>query len=194
MEIQEGERVLEVAKLTWQKKQKQKRLSLPRNVTVATFGKLLVVFSTMVNLLYLLYLRDLSCCLLHLIKQNFPKNFSKNFDVDDSGTFLPAFPSRTSNLKLDNIDVTLKLVMKVITNFDLSKVSGPDCFLVVVLRRCMPELSYILAELFDMCLNESFWNVASLVTLFKNVGEKSLPKTPDLLVLFLWLIKVLKNP
>ena len=118
-------------------------------MTVATFGKLLVVFSTVVNLLYLFYLRDLSYCLLHLIKQNFPKNFSKNFDVDDSGIFLPAFPSRTSNLKLDNIDVTLKLVMKVI-NFDLSKVSGPDCFLVVVLRRGMPELSYILAELFDM--------------------------------------------
>ena len=40
-------------------------------------------------------------------------------------------------------------------NFDLSKASGPDCIPVVVLNNCEPELSYILAELFNKCLKES---------------------------------------
>ena len=47
------------------------------------------------------------------------------------------------------------MVKKVITNLDLSKVSGPDCIPVVVLMNCEPELSYILAELFNMCPKES---------------------------------------
>ena len=40
-------------------------------------------------------------------------------------------------------------------NLDSSKVSGPDCIPVVVLKNCKPELSYILAELLNMCLKES---------------------------------------
>ena len=57
----------------------------------------------------------------------FAENFSKNSNLDDSGISLPVFPSRT-NLKLHNISVTPKMVKKVITNLDLSKASGPDCF------------------------------------------------------------------
>ena len=38
---------------------------------LGTFGELLIVFSTKVNLLYLLYSTDRRCCLLHLIKQNY---------------------------------------------------------------------------------------------------------------------------
>ena len=64
---------------------------------------------------------------------------------------LPVFPSRT-NMKLHNISVTPKMVKKVIMNFDLSKASGPDCIPMVVLKNCEPELSYILAELFNKCL------------------------------------------
>ena len=45
--------------------------SLPRNLALGTFGELLIVFSTKVNLLYLLYSTDRRCCLLHLIKQNY---------------------------------------------------------------------------------------------------------------------------
>ena len=56
---------------------------------------------------------------------------------------------------MQNISVTPKIVKKVITNLDLLKVSGPDCIPVVVLENCGPELSYILAELFNMCLKES---------------------------------------
>ena len=81
----------------------------------------------------------------------FAKNFSKDSNLDDSGIYLPVFPSRT-NLKLHNISVTPKMVKKVIMNIDLSKASGPDCISVVVLKNCEPELSYILAKLFNKCL------------------------------------------
>ena len=92
----------------------------------------------------------------------FAENFSENSNLDDSGISLPVFPSRT-NLKLHNISVTPKMVKKVIMNLDLSKASGPDCISVVVLKNCEPELSYILAKLFNKCLKEScfpdYWKV-----------------------------------
>ena len=84
------------------------------------------------------------------------------------------------NLKLHNISVTPKMVKMVIMNLDSSKASGPDCIPVVVLKNCEPELSYILAELFNMCLKESCfqdcWKVSSVITVFKNVGERSTAK------------------
>ena len=52
--------------------------------------------------------------------------------------------------------------------------------MVVVLKDCEPELSYILAELFNKCLQEycfpDCWKVLSVVTVFKNVGERSVTK------------------
>ena len=84
----------------------------------------------------------------------FAENFSLNSNLDDSVVYLPVFPSRT-NLKLHNISVTPKMVKKVVMNLDLSKASGPDCIPVVVLKNCEPELSYILAELFNKYLKES---------------------------------------
>ena len=81
-------------------------------------------------------------------------NFSMSSNIDNSGISLPVFPSRI-NLELHNISVTPKIVRKVIMDLDLSKASGPDCIPVVVLRNCEPELSYILAELFNKCLKES---------------------------------------
>ena len=110
----------------------------------------------------------------------FAKNFSKTSNLDDSGISLPVFPSRT-NLKLHNIFITLKMVKKIITSIDLSKLSGPDCIPVVVLKNCEPELSYILAKVFDKCLKESCfpdcWKVSSVVPVFKNVGERSTAKS-----------------
>ena len=45
-----------------------------------------------------------------------------------------------------------------------------------MLKNCEPELSYILAGLFNICLKESCfpdcWNVSSVVPVFKNVGER----------------------
>ena len=65
-------------------------------------------------------------------------------------------------------------------NLDLSKESGPDCIPVVMLKNCEPELSYVLAELFNMCLKEfcfpDCWKVSSMVPVFKNVGERSTAK------------------
>ena len=109
----------------------------------------------------------------------FAENFSLNSNLDDSGVSLPVFPSRT-NFKLHNIFITPKIVRKVVMNLDLSKASGPDCIPVVVLKNCEPELSYILAELFNKCLKESCfpdcWKVLSVVHVFKNVGERSTAK------------------
>ena len=65
-------------------------------------------------------------------------------------------------------------------NLDLSKASGPDSIPVVVLNNCEPELSYILAELFNKCLKESCfpdcWKVSSVLPVFKNVEERSTAK------------------
>ena len=109
----------------------------------------------------------------------FAENFSLNSNLDDSGVSLPVFPSRT-DLKLHNISVTPKMVRKVVMNLDLSKASGPDCIPVVVLKNCEPELSYILAELFNKCVKEycfpDCWKVSSVVPVFKNVGERSTAK------------------
>ena len=107
------------------------------------------------------------------------KKFSKNPNLDDSGISLPAFPSK-ANLKLYNMSVTPKMVEKVIPNLDSPKTSGPDCIPVVVLKNCESELSYILAELFNMCLKEfcfpDCWKVSSMVPVFKNVGERPTAK------------------
>ena len=79
----------------------------------------------------------------------FGETFSKNSNLDDLGMSLPVFPSRT-NLKLHNFSVTPKMVHnKFIMNLDLSQAPGPGCIPVVVLKNCEPELSYILAELFN---------------------------------------------
>ena len=72
------------------------------------------------------------------------------------------------------------MVIKVNRNLDSSKASGPDCIPVVFLRNSEPEVSYILAKLFNMCLKESCfldcWKVSLVVPVFKNVGEMSTAK------------------
>ena len=58
------------------------------------------------------------------------------------------------------------------------KASGPDCIVVVVLKEGEPELSYILAELFNKYLKESWFpdccKVSSVVPVFKNVWERAI--------------------
>ena len=50
----------------------------------------------------------------------------------------------------------------------------------MVLKNSEPELSYILAELFNKCLKESCfpdcWKISLVVPVFKNVGERSTVK------------------
>ena len=77
---------------------------------------------------------------------------------------------------MHNIYITHKIIKKVITNLDLSKASGPDCFPVMVLENHESELSYMLAELFSKCLKESCFSdclkVLLVVPVFKNVEKK----------------------
>ena len=73
------------------------------------------------------------------------------------------------------------MVKKVITKLDLSNAPAPECIIpVVVLKNYAPELSCILAELFNECLKESCfpncWKVSLVVPIFKNVGERSTAK------------------
>ena len=78
---------------------------------------------------------------------------------------------------MHNISITPKIVKKVTKNLASSKASSPDCIPVVVLKNCEPELSYILAEPFNVCLKEfcfpDCWKVSSMVLVFKNIGERS---------------------
>ena len=127
----------------------------------------------------------------------FAENFSKNSDLDDSDISLPVFPSRT-NLRLHNISVSPKMVKKVIMNLDLSKASYPDCIPVVVLKNYELELSYILAEIFNKCHNESCFSdcqkVSSVVPVFKSFRERSTAKNyHPVSLLSVWFVKSLKN-
>ena len=72
------------------------------------------------------------------------ENFSNNFNLDDSGIYLPVFLCG-NNRKLYIIAITPKLVKKVTIIFDSSKLPGFDCIPVVVQKNCEPELLYILA-------------------------------------------------
>ena len=63
-------RVLEAAKLAYANKTIESITSQKLGSHNLTSGELLIVFSTKVNLLYLIYSTDQRCCLLHLIKQN----------------------------------------------------------------------------------------------------------------------------
>ena len=121
----------------------------------------------------------------------FAENFSLNSNIDDSGISLPVFPSRT-NLKLHNVSVTPKMVRKVVMNLDLSKASGPDCIPVVVLKNCEPELSYILAKLFNMCLKQPCFQIIRRFhwwSLYLRMPGKGLLLKTTALLFFLWLVK-----
>ena len=96
-------------------------------------NRLVIVFSTCVNLLYLLYATDERLSSASDETKLLAKNFFKNPNLDDSGIFVPVFHSIT-NLKVHSFYVTPKLVKKVITNLDSSKASGPDYIRLLFLR------------------------------------------------------------
>ena len=89
------------------------------------------------------------------------------------------------------------MVRKVVMSLHLSKAFGPDCTPVVVLKNCEPELSYILAELFNKCLRESCfpdcWKVSSVVPVLGNVGERSAVKSYRLVSLLSVVSKVFEK-
>ena len=107
---------------------KQTSLSpLSGNLALSSFGELLILFSTKLNPLKLLSSTAGWCCLLHLIKQN---------------CLLKSF--------LRTLTLMTQASLSILTNLDISKVPGLNCILVVFLKICEPELSYILAELFNV--------------------------------------------
>ena len=71
-------------------------------------------------------------------------------------------------MKLHNISVTFEMVKKVIITLIWQK---------HLVLNCEPEISYILAELCNKCLKESYfpncWKVSSVFPVFKNVDERS---------------------
>ena len=81
---------------------------------------------------------------------------------------------------MHNTCISPKMVKKVITNLDSSKASCRHCIPVVVVKNCEPQLWYILAERFNMCLKEFCFpdccKVSSVAHVFKNVGERSTAK------------------
>ena len=143
---------------------------LLRNMVLWTFGELLI---TDVNLLYILYLTAWRRCFLNLIKQNgLLKTFRRSLILM---TWISLYLYLFSFLELIwKCIICPMMIKKTIKNLDLWKVPGPDCFLVMVLKNCEPEISYILDELFNKCLKESCipdcWKVSLLAPVFKNVG------------------------
>ena len=89
------------------------------------------------------------------------------------------------------------MVKKVIMNLDFSKSSGLNCIPLVVLKNRELELSYILAELFNKCLEESCfpdcWKVSSVFPVFKNVRERSAAKNYHPVSLFSVVSKVFEK-
>ena len=62
-----------------------------------------------------------------------------------------------------------------LTTNPLSKVSGPDCIPVAVLKNCEPELSYVLV-VSEGILFSRLLKVSLVVLVFKNVGKRSTAK------------------
>ena len=157
---------------------------------------MLVVFSTKVNLLFLLFNGQEVLSSASDKAKLFAKHFSKNSNLEDPGMPSPDFYFRI-NLKLHNISVTHKMVRKVIMNLDSPKGSGSDCIPLVVLKNSEPKISYILAEYSNMYLKEFVSKIVGRShrwsLFFRMLGKGLQLKTTALLVLFLWLIKSLKN-
>ena len=83
----------------------------------------------------------------------------------------------------------------------MSKAFGPDCIPVVVTLVYSSgdsKLSSIVAELFNKCLKESyfsdFWKVSSVVSVFRNVGERSTAKNYGLVSLLSVVSKLFEKP
>ena len=103
-------RVLEAAKLAYATKTKESITS--QKLGSRDFWRIANSVLNKVNLLYLLYSIAQRCCLLLLDKAKLlAKNFSKKSNLDDSGTSLSVFLSRT-NLKFHNISITQNMVRK----------------------------------------------------------------------------------
>ena len=113
----------------------------------------------------------------------------QNSTLNDEGHLLPAFPSRTATV-VSNPLITPKKITWTIHSLDASKATGPDGIPAIVLKMCSPELSPILAKLFNMCLAVSVfpssWKVESVVP----VGERSESTNYRPIIIIIIIIKI----
>ena len=72
------------------------------------------------------------------------------------------------------------MIKKITKSLDSSNASGPDQIPVMVITNSEPELSYILADLFNKCLKEpcfsDCWKVSLAFPVFKNARVRSTAK------------------
>ena len=108
----------------------------------------------------------------------FASKFAANSTLDDLGFLPPDFPQITDE-KLCESKVSAGQIAKLIKDLDSTKATGPDGIPVVVLKNLIPEISPILAKLFNCCLKDrcfpSVWKTSAVCPVFKNAGEKSNP-------------------
>ena len=108
----------------------------------------------------------------------FARTFSCNSTLNSAGHPIPTLSPRSSTT-LSELNITPQFVSNVISCLKTSTAPGPDDIPAIVLKMCAPELSSILAKLFNKCLIEgcfpSCWKLASVVPAFKNSGERSDP-------------------
>ena len=126
----------------------------------------------------------------------FADRFAANSTLDDLDRDLPDCPSRIDS-SLSMINVTPKMVAKVISHLDTSKASGPDRIPAIVLKMCLPELSSILSKLCNLCLTHSVfpsdWKLASVVPVFKGLVAASDPSNYRSISLLLITSKVFES-
>ena len=143
---------------------------------LVTSGRLATAFLTGGSLPYLLFLmaRTTSTEKANL----FTRNFSCNSTLDDGSQQLPDFPSRTEQRPTSK-KIAAKMISRAIYDLDTSKATGPDRIPGIVLMMFSPELSPILAKLYNKRLAEfcfpSCWKSSSVVPAFKNNGQRSDP-------------------
>ena len=115
-----------------------------------------------------------------LLKQKIP-SLPRNFALGTFGKLIIVFSTKVYLLHLIKQNYLPKTFLR--TVIMMEKVSGPDCIPVVVPKNCEPEL-HTLAELFNKFVKESCfpdcWKISSVVSVFKNVGERLLLKTTTL--------------
>ena len=104
--------------------------------------------------------------LMKIADTSFSKVKSYITHLLNSPEVLPS-PSDKAQFLIKTFQKTLILVKNVMDNLHLLKASGPNCILVVVLKNCEPQISYVLDDLFNMCVQKfvfpGCWNVSSEV-------------------------------
>ena len=111
-------------------------------------------------------------------------------------TYIPMTYFPRTNIRRHNILLTPKIAENFIIDLDFLKASGPDFIPVVVLSNYEPQLPYIPADLFSMCLKESYlpncWH-SHLCSLCKRMMWEGLRLEGSTLNTFYLLEKLLKS-